>query len=143
MAPGRPGGLPLTLIGYWAGGYEPGWPQVAEFVDEQWDKTERDVVASYLEQGLALPPHLRQRGFSRCRFCGAVNGSNEKTDGSYIWPEGLAHYIRSHSVRLPVSVIRHIVTKPVSTRPRVNDDWWEAAIRSRDQEWWKTATLDS
>jgi hypothetical protein len=136
QAPGRPRGLPLTLIGYWAGPYAPDWPQATDFVDEHWDKFERDVVASYLDQGLALPWSWRPRGYSSCRFCGQLNGSNEKTDGFYLWPEGLAHYVRRHSVRPPASIIRHIVSM------QEGDDWWEEALGSADRDWWKTATLD-
>jgi hypothetical protein len=46
---------------------------------------------------------------SWCRFCGAENGSSERSDGVYLWPEGLAHYIRRHNVRLPAAVIEHIL----------------------------------
>jgi hypothetical protein len=47
-------GLRVTLIGYWEGPGEPGWPRVEEFVDDDWDELERDVVASYLEAGFVL-----------------------------------------------------------------------------------------
>ena len=100
-------------------------------------------------------------GFSPCRFCGAANGSAERTDGAYLWPEGLAHYLRDHGVRPPVSVIRHIISRQASMQPPPNEDqewwqtlqddegchghlmpagWWGARI---DDEWWKTATPDS
>ena len=129
-------GSPVTLIGYWEGDYEPGWPNVMDFVDEQWDQAERDRVASYLEAGFV--PWI-QMGISPCRMCGAANGSAEQTDGVYIWPEGLAHYVRAHGVRLPVSVIRHIHTRcaeigasEVKTHPELVN-----------REWWRTATLAS
>ncbi len=47
-------------------------------------------------------------GFSGCRLCGEVNGSAEFTDGVYLWPEGLAHYVREHSVKLPDEVLAHV-----------------------------------
>jgi len=161
---GRAAGLPLILIGYWKPGPadhvadEAGWPAVADFVDEQWDEAERDRVIAYLDQGLV--PWV-QAGVSRCRFCGAGNGSAERTDGAYLWPEGFAHYLRDHGVRPPVSVIRHIVSRQASMQPPPSEDqewwktlqdvegwhdgvmpagWWEARI---DDEWWKTATPDS
>jgi len=127
--PGTAEGPPVTLIGYWEGDMEPGWPSVADFVDEHWDDTEREVVASYLEQGFV--PWV-QMGISPCRMCGAANGSAEQTDGVYIWPEGLAHYVREHGVRPPVSVIRHILGRLNRMNPE-----------QVDEDWWKTATLDS
>jgi hypothetical protein len=122
-------GAPLTLIGYWEGESERGWPRVTDFVDERWDETERDLVASYLEHGFVPWAGL---GVSPCRMCGAPNGSAELTDGVYVWPEGLAHYVQEHRVRLPVSVIRHIVGRLAGM------DAWRV-----DQDWWRTATLDS
>jgi hypothetical protein len=61
--PGAATGPPLTLIGYWDGGYERGWPRIADFVDGHWDETERDRVAFYLEQGFC--PEVASQ--SRCK----------------------------------------------------------------------------
>jgi hypothetical protein len=44
-------------------------------------------------------------GYSFCRFvCGIADwdmGSADFCDGDWLWPEGLAHYVEKHSVRLP------------------------------------------
>jgi hypothetical protein len=183
LLPGPARGLPLTLIGYWENGpagdvefagdspeawrawrarsdYKPDWPIVTDFVDELWDAAERDRVASYVEEGLV--PWV-QMGLSECRFCGELNGSVERTDGVYLWPEGLAHYLREHGVRPPVSVIRHIVASQASmqSEPSEDEDWWKTLNDDEDcadehdvtrlewwtarvnEAWWKTATLDS
>ena len=34
-------------------------------------------------------------------------GSRDLTDGVWVWPEGLAHYVRDHGVVLPTSFIEH------------------------------------
>ena len=45
---------------------------------------------------------------SWCRFgCSLANGSAELTDGVFIWPEGLAHYVAEHSVALPDDFRQH------------------------------------
>jgi hypothetical protein len=119
-------GVPITLIGYWEGPSEPGWPRVEDFVDHNWAQMERDMVASYLEDGFV---RWLQCGISFCRFCGAPNGSTERSDGVFVWPDGLAHYIREHGVRLPVTVIRHIVDRSREIHPeRVDSTWWRSAI---------------
>jgi hypothetical protein len=123
--PAEPAGPPLTLIGYWEGDHAPGWPLVTDFVDEHWDKTERHRVAFYLEQGF-IHPRIAM-GISLCRVCGKANGSAERTDGVYQWPEGLAHYVREHGVRPPVSVIRHIISAQDKIPMRANKDWWKTA----------------
>jgi hypothetical protein len=69
---------------------------VSDFVDNSWHESERMNVASYLERGLVTCAFA---GLSPCRFCGTGNGSAELTDGVYLWPEGLPHYIREHGVR--------------------------------------------
>ena len=122
--PGTATGPPVTLIGYWEGDMEPGWPRVTDFVDELWDETERHRVASYLEQGFNPWAGTAQAGISLCRLCRKGNGSAERTDGVYIWPDGLAHYVREHGVRPPVSVIRHIIGRQAGMHPeRVDEDW--------------------
>lgn len=95
----------LTLIGYWrseAGDGRPGdgrWPSPATFVDSSWDVDERDSVADYLGRGFVVRAYM---GYSPCRLCDLeTNGNLELSDGVYVWPEGLEHYVRDHAVRLP------------------------------------------
>jgi hypothetical protein len=110
-------------------------------------------VARLIRQGSLSP--WAALGISVCPLCGAGHGEAERTDGVYLWPEDLPHYIREHDVRPPVSVIRDIVS---SMRPQKTEDWWKSLVnddqdhKGRDDEWWtrrvskdwwKTATLDS
>jgi hypothetical protein len=98
----------VKLIGYWRSDDAPQWPDPVEFVDDTWDRIDRSSVAEYLKRG-SLSPVL-QAGYSTCRFCGAANGSTELTDGVYLWPEGLSHYVTDHGVRLPYEVVSHILS---------------------------------
>src|SRR5687768_18516628 len=93
----------LCLIGYWRSG--DGWPDPRDLIDGSWSDQERELVASYFEQGFVAWAFA---GFSDCRLCGKLNGSAEFTDGVYLWPEGLAHYVREHSVKLPDEVLVHV-----------------------------------
>ena len=72
----------------------------------------RQMVADYLTRGRTL---VRYRGLSPCRFCGRHNGSKELTDGTYCWPEGLAHYLSAHAVRLPDDFVAHVEARISST----------------------------
>jgi hypothetical protein len=51
-------------------------------------------------------------GFSRCRFEGGPPdeemGSADRTDGTWLWPEGLHVYANRYNIRLPSEFIRHI-----------------------------------
>jgi hypothetical protein len=111
----------LIPIGYWRSQLEPEWPEPADFVDENWDENERNHVAVFLESGTV--PWV-QLGVSICRFCGQENGFAECTDGVFLWPEGLAHYVREHAVRLPAPVVDHIEGRGSFDPHQVDSDWW-------------------
>ncbi len=103
----------LKLIGYWAAAPhwtwassprdgELAWPDIRRAVWTGWSSPERERVAAYLRSGHRCRGYL---GFSACRFeCRStyrILGSGELTDGEWIWPEGLVHYVERHGVVLP------------------------------------------
>ncbi len=112
----------LIRLGYWLGDRSPGWPEVRSFIDSGWDADERAEVALYLRQGSVARRYL---GFSLCRICGSAVGSLELSDGVFIWPEGLAHYVSEHSVRLPGRFVEHVAERTAELGDAVVDDrWW-------------------
>ncbi len=72
----------------------------------------REIVVQYLENG---DVEERWFGYAYCRFeCSTPDskmGSRDFTDGTYVWPEGLAHYVRDHLVDLPVEFVQHVLRK--------------------------------
>lgn len=113
----------LVAIGYWRGEGRPNLPNATDFVDASWDEDERFEVIAHLEHAMIV---RKQMGCSRCRFCGALNGSLELSDGTYVWPEGLAHYLREHDLRLPQMFVDHV---------RAFAERWEEAAYAWD--WWR------
>jgi len=85
------------------------WPNVTWLVDPDWREDERRRVGDYLQRGTRVN---QQGGLSECRFCERHNGSAELTDGVYCWPEGLAHYVSEHDVRLPEEFVGHALSQP-------------------------------
>ena len=64
-------------------------------------------------------------GLSVCRVCGASNGYAEYSDGTYIWPSGLAHYVDQHDVRLPDEFVRHAVARLLEFEAaEIDGEWW-------------------
>lgn len=121
--------MKLTRIGYWASARSTDWPDPARFIDLSWDALEREAVAEYLSHGLIARRYL---GPSMCRMCGGRNGSLELTDGVFIWPEGLAHYVEEHGVRPPAKITRHIRrTNNTIDSAIVDESWW----RGLGQPW--------
>lgn len=122
---GHPGRVTsLRRVGYWNGGHSPGWPDVTSFTDADWDEDERAVVSQYLCSGTMARTFM---GYSACRLCGASNGYAEFTDGSYIWPAGLVHYVDEHGVRRPDEFVQHAVARLAELEgAEVDDQWWRS-----------------
>lgn len=114
----------LILIGYWRGEGAEGWPDPHKFVDSSWDADEREVVVDYLGRGFVVRAYM---GYSPCRICGRDNGSLELSDGVYVWPEGLAHYLADHEVRPPGPFVSHALAMMEA---------FESA--GRDESWWRS-----
>ncbi|MFI7425895.1 hypothetical protein ACIBPB_02795 [Micromonospora sp. NPDC049836] len=116
----------LRVIGYWRSEEHPEFPDPHDLVDTSWDDAEKRQVSWYLSQGTLARLYM---GSSRCRICGQMNGAMEYSDDTYTWPEGLAHYISDHSVRLPDEVVRHAIER--------NRQYQDAG---RDAGWWLSVT---
>lgn len=96
----------LEKVGYWRSSRETHLPKASEFLDPEWDAGVRAAVLAHIKQGEV---NNRWRGSSKCRICGVRNGSRCLTDGVYVWPEGLAHYVESHSLRPPHAFVNHVM----------------------------------
>ena len=109
--------ISLRRIGYWChvgsgrvhfAAYD-ALPDPRVLVEPSWDPNLRNNVLGYLRQGWirSLSP-----GYSYCRFeCGIPDsrmGSRTFTDGVWVWPEGLSHYIEAHAVGLPFEFLDHL-----------------------------------
>jgi hypothetical protein len=100
----RPGfKKPLHAIGFWGSqGCYLCFPHPRELIDASWDPAERRAVADYLARGVSLRGYL---GYSFCRFPDGPPddemGTDDFTDGQWVWPQALALYVLRYSVRLP------------------------------------------
>jgi len=121
LAPSRPPAL--KRVGYWHSRAEPHWPDPRDFVDLALTDDERLDIVPYLERGWVARAYM---GKSTCRIFGMDAGSLELTDGTWIWPDGLAHYVGEHSVKLPADFTEHAAstTEHFETVP-VDDSWWK------------------
>ena len=134
------------------------WPDPRAFIDPTWASSERPVVGEYLERGTLV---IEFRGLSPCRICNRHNGSAELSDGVFCWPEGLAHYVKDHQVRLPDEFASHVQgsLNLLSDAPRPTFDelgqrdrswpgsqdssWMWAPRVKTDDTWWIAQTGDS
>ncbi|WP_232014264.1 hypothetical protein [Cellulomonas fimi] len=115
------------MIGYWDGpNTRPGWPRPEQFVDTTWDADERELVADYLSRGHVARAYM---GYSECRMRGRLNGSLEFTDGFFVWPEGLRHYVVDHAVRLPARFVEHAQSRIELLESAPRDEAWWSSLR--------------
>ena len=116
--PGRSEWYNRNFIGYWAP--LPGFcamknnfqlPRPQDFVDESWDADERALIVQRLKSGTTF---VYWMGYSYCRLCDESGMGTEcfTADGSWIWPEGFAHYIEKHGVRPPQKFVDYLLGLP-------------------------------
>lgn len=114
----------LRLIGYWQNPFTYDWPDVNDFVDPDWDPDERQLTIGYLRAGAVA---RRFWGASTCRLCGQENGREELTDGEWLWPDGLVHYLEAHDVRLPAEFVAHARERDGKVlEEEIDRSWWRA-----------------
>jgi hypothetical protein len=102
----------LIAIGFWADHKDPSWPDPPEFTAPDLDQAKSRQAACYLDQGTVV--HV-WRGWSQCRICGYDrNGNSDLSNGTYLWPEGLAPTSASITSNSPRS--SSLTSPPGSTR---------------------------
>ena len=98
-------------IGFWRSGCrgDEELPHPWELVRRKWISAEKKArLVAYLKAGATYEAY---RGMSYCRFvCGIDHskmGHRDFTDGVWIWPEGLYHYVEQHDIMLPDDFVAH------------------------------------
>jgi hypothetical protein len=97
----------LEVLGWWFHERAPDqWPRPQRLV-RRWNANDRALVLRYLRAGRKL---VRYAATSRCRFaCGVQHvGRRDLTDGTFVWPDGLAHYVERHRIALPAHFVAHV-----------------------------------
>jgi hypothetical protein len=122
----------LKVIGWWLERLDDReLPAPQELVGELPSEV-RTKLVDYLGSGLPLIWH---EGYDWCRFvCGIENskmGSRDLTDGIWVWPEALAHYVEAHRVVLPSEFMTHAMSGRSKTKPDGAQDY-----RDYDAEYW-------
>jgi hypothetical protein len=128
--------LRLELIGYWRSAEEPDWPDPGAFTDRTWLPEARARVLRYLDAGAVL---CVAAGASWCRFrCRDYGrgglGNADLTDGRFVWPSGLAHYVAHHDLRLPEDFVLATEDDPPNFALDSSTAREDFAI---DFEWWR------
>lgn len=92
----------LKAIGYWMSDVQDYLPVPKAGI---WNENDRQKAITYLD---ASPMALTNRAGELCHLCNKEIGGMERTDGIYIWPSSLVHYIKDHCVTLPPYFMQHL-----------------------------------
>ena len=92
-------------MGFWSKRPGDGLPDPATLVSKSWEPKRRELFAAYLKNGAVIDEHDE---LATCRICQESCGYRERTDGVWRWPEGLAHYVSRHGVKLPTELVEHM-----------------------------------
>lgn len=103
----------LRKVGFWHSEKEADLPMPVADTDTLTDE-QRTALLSFLRAGRIL---LRYMGCSWCRLAPHngctegdwLDGSADMTDGVWLWPEALPHYIELHRVALPVEFVEYVM----------------------------------
>jgi hypothetical protein len=113
-------------VGYWGGGKgTDDLPRPQSLVRLGWQTKDLRRIADYLSNGHMYGAWL---GKASCRFAGCphVLGACDFTDGVWVWPEGLEHYLLKHAVCLPDSFVETMQS----------NDWQVPAACDADRTRW-------
>jgi hypothetical protein len=130
--------MTLETIGFWFLDRAPNQYPRPQALVGPWDPATRAHVLAYLNGGHQL---FIYGGPARCRFaCRETLGNRDLTDGTWVWPEGLGHYVELHDVQLPERFVAHAVARggvvapaklPSERRGLFDDGPWLAWSRGR------------
>lgn len=95
----------LIAIGYWNSKFY-GEERFIYPQELATDTISNDMVklSKYISEGM---PAIAWAGCAGCRICDETLGTCCLTDGVYIWPQKLEHYILKHKIILPEEFINH------------------------------------
>jgi hypothetical protein len=84
----------------------------------------RTAVGDYLDSGDVVQTY---RGHLHCRFaCGHSMVHTELSDGRWLWPADLGHYVRDHGVALPQDFVDHVLSgTPHVPESEPDPDYWD------------------
>ena len=93
------------IVGFWNNRRDeyPEFP-MPEPNNSNYDKAKMIEYLSYPYSAVVI----KYRGVSHCRVCNAIIGSRTLSDGVYMYPEGLKHYVEEHEVELPSHFVNHV-----------------------------------
>ena len=101
---------PYHWFGFWIpeGTANPDFPHASDLIDTKWKPDDLELLLEYLRKAvIALTSSFPKEP---CPLCGqpVIAPSTFQSDGLWLWPMDLPHFVADHRVRLPEMFIQHI-----------------------------------
>lgn len=94
------GAWPHRWYGYWNYGAPASkFPALNDAIDVSWSPPDKKQLVTYLD-GAPLVRVYSYTGFL-CPLCAAMLDISERTDGVWVWPMSLSHFVKLHGVVIP------------------------------------------
>jgi hypothetical protein len=85
-----------------------GIPDIDSFIDKTWHPEDKSLIINYLK----ISPNVVASSAmpTMCMLCGEMLGDPGSffSDGYWLWPERLVHYIEKHNLRIPDEMVKYI-----------------------------------
>ncbi len=101
-----------TDFGFWSGGGqgEAHLPRLEVWIAPDWQPTDKAGLLRYIEQSPVVVAASTPQ--TPCLICDKrLSSSSFQSDGVWLWPQDLIHYLNAHQVRLPEALVEHIRAK--------------------------------
>jgi hypothetical protein len=99
---------PYRWFGFFSEDHDSSIPPVDEFIDQDWRPSDWEQLANYVAHA---PVVLASAMLPvKCPLCDEsyLDPGSYSSDGEWLWPTSLAHYVTRHYVRPPDALIEHI-----------------------------------
>jgi len=119
-------------VGYWGAGEMLALPRPQSLVRPGWHAEDRRRIFDYLRGGVVC---WASPGLACCRFapCAKTLGSCELSDGEWVWPQGLEHYVGAHEVCLPEAFVETMQANGWRVPPDVDLSAVQGALEEAGQ----------
>jgi hypothetical protein len=92
---------------------------------------EKKWAVNYLKSGHVA---LRWKGYDDCRICKQTLGTKCLTDGTFIWPEKIEHYLEEHDILFPDEFVLHMNKQRWRISPQLKIK--ELSSNNTDESFW-------
>lgn len=126
----------LIALGYWKSEKQGDMPKPEDFIDFDWNIDTREAVISYLKE-LDRPENTIASGYTKCNLNCMVElvDLGICSDGTFVWPRSLVHYVEYHGVIMPNSFIEHVFNANKEVKSPFGEDY------CIEYSWWKSQTV--